>query len=1290
MDESSPGKVMVPKTVLVFTVVGQCELLYIIQKEINISSRRRRRRLRTTQKRIYTASAGTFFMPGEDGDRACPPWAEKHIQSLARIYDKFALGQAGIIKFMNDKNLTQPEYGYQKIIETFPSSNFDEFHDMLDDEPIRAFRSSLEKLNEFPASILKSINRNRGIKSQFPPEVRALTSLEGSLPDALFSVKGEGFPLSRKELKERTTKCRRIYNTVRHIGDRRSDTPDRYKRTYMEFFKTMRNLRIQDVTRLYVDLLKVLEYLESEKDGKLINAAYLETQVRRYTSNPLNFAKPAMMLRALKANTWNEYIEVQHKQQEEGEDEEELAIHQLDFLIRPEATDCVVEITGEGGLGKTKLAREYMIRSIKNELKYRYEPFLYYHYYTAKSDRQGEVKATIDGAFTTSPGNWKEGGGDYIHKLSFANFLQRMCTAFQLELTDAQQSLIDHLHNNEYLILLDNFEDVSAKDAAKYRKFFKKIEAGFKSKFIITSRKTPYYGRAFLALDRLSRTKAVEMLHKRYQFEFSQEGLEYRMLRINQLREAVKNDYDLIEIILQKVKPPENAPTGLEILERNLCHPLYIRLIANILAHPDTLKETAGIQDITDAITHIINQEKYEFWKWHSDVSEWMLNHAYDQVKDDLYCRFILEFFLSTRRQRMERDELFQAFQNRFPEEDSLINIIETSIDKIISHRDLFDDAPSEDGIYFLSDSARKFLPNLLSTDAEAELEQEPTPVVDSDVRLNQLMISGISTWVEALEAADAMFEFQLQNRNDEQDLIPRGKKLLLEFLTHNQLSIETIEPFLRFVRLLNNRGAFDLLIGQMEFFAANSEALEGEEREFLARVITGLSKNTEDGHPPQIPRSGHTLILAMGLINCGIQQFAQPLFRLINALLTSLQPEELGQFLEEHNWHDDFKSFLDTNREVVEWSLTTQKLYDDYGLNRSEYDVPQKFCRVVRDMIDDYMIVEFHNDGLGVFNGPEHIARCVNWNQLDDHLILYVFDVPVQRDEKPKQSGGFDPTAFEKWTTGTTTGHPGFSIEPVALAADVHVVLETYRSSTFADDVAPLSRGQRLKRLVSQYHRGKATLKSVAFTIGFHLLRHEITLDACLETLRFEFCRRLDRHQDVSITVLSANDEHAAADIPAWKQHFQEILQKTKALLVPSLNEEVQKELGIRTQRIEHVQPPVKTKQKISQNQAASNWTLPQQIGNALTHLAGQAIIRKERFVENVIRYGGDLRESLQTEKTLMARNHQFVTSQTSNAWMESTVEYIFQRTKDWNKKYTETSKIIAGIEQHHLAKHG
>ena len=165
------------------------------------------------------------------------------------------------------------------------------------------------------------------------------------------------------------------------------------------------------------------------------------------------------LLEAMEEGDWELVQEVIDYIQEEGEDEEELAIHQLDFLIRPESTDCVVEITGEGGLGKTKLAREYMIRSIKNELKYRHGSFSYYHYYTAKSDRQGEVRATIDGAFTTSPGNWKEGGGDYIHKLSFANFLQRMCTAFQLELTDAQQSLIDHLHNNEYLILLDNFED---------------------------------------------------------------------------------------------------------------------------------------------------------------------------------------------------------------------------------------------------------------------------------------------------------------------------------------------------------------------------------------------------------------------------------------------------------------------------------------------------------------------------------------------------------------------------------------------------------------------------------------------------------------------------------------------------------------------------------------------------------------------------------------------------------------------------------------------------------------
>lgn len=197
-------------------------------------------------------------MSDGDGYRASPDWAKKHIENLAKIYDRFALGQAGIAKFINDEKLKAPDYGYEKFIDTFPSAAHEQFHEMLQDEPIKTFRSSLEKLNELPTSILKSINRDRGIRSQFPTEIRSITTLEGSLPEALFSVRGEGFPLSPKELQERATRCRRIYNIVRHIADRRSDTPEKYKQTYNKFFKFIPNLSLKDITQLYVDMLKVI------------------------------------------------------------------------------------------------------------------------------------------------------------------------------------------------------------------------------------------------------------------------------------------------------------------------------------------------------------------------------------------------------------------------------------------------------------------------------------------------------------------------------------------------------------------------------------------------------------------------------------------------------------------------------------------------------------------------------------------------------------------------------------------------------------------------------------------------------------------------------------------------------------------------------------------------------------------------------------------------------------------------------------------------------------------------
>ena len=122
--------------------------------------------------------------------------------------------------------------------------------------------------------------------------------------------------------------------------------------------------------------------------------------------------------------------------------------------------------------------------------------------------------------------------------------------------------------------MLDNFEDVGNRDIAKYRKFFRSIEAGTKSRILITSRKEPTYGRADIELSRFNRQKAVEMLHKRYVFEVRNEKTTYRMRLLNQLRDIDQSKQDIVEDIINGVVIPEDRGAGVEALERNLTHPL--------------------------------------------------------------------------------------------------------------------------------------------------------------------------------------------------------------------------------------------------------------------------------------------------------------------------------------------------------------------------------------------------------------------------------------------------------------------------------------------------------------------------------------------------------------------------------------------------------------------------------------------------------------------------------------------------------------------------------------------
>ena len=134
---------------------------------------------------------------------------------------------------------------------------------------------------------------------------------------------------------------------------------------------------------------------------------------------------------------------------------------------------------------------------------------------------------------------------NFIEKADYYSFLDRICRLKTNQTGSIEEQAQKILMENNYLVIVDNFEDVTdPNQLEQYDRFFRKVTKG-DSNIIITTRDKPRYQDS-IALQNFDYPNAMKFLRARYEFMFSRVNssdtvIVYRMQDYNMVSEAKSN-----------------------------------------------------------------------------------------------------------------------------------------------------------------------------------------------------------------------------------------------------------------------------------------------------------------------------------------------------------------------------------------------------------------------------------------------------------------------------------------------------------------------------------------------------------------------------------------------------------------------------------------------------------------------------------------------------------------------------------------------------------------------------
>lgn len=438
-----------------------------------------------------------------------------------------------------------------------------------------------------------------------------------------------------------------IRNAWKHLWDekRKKEYQDKLQKN-LKYYKNTSKWTIKEWFKFVVEVLsKVSKIPDVAKSVELLMRKTAQFGV---TENAINSSK-AEVKAGLEAMGWNSYVEVKDKTSGKK------AIQALrDLLLRYN----VVEISGEGGLGKTELFYQFLRNQLDGDYDTDLPSFEHYIILTAKSELQGEVnpegKAPLGKKLAkSSPLDKSKGPRTYISRLDF-NDVIRIINSYDTDCHDLNdvENAKEVLDTESVLLALDNFEDCSEEDVKKFQDFFNDplITRMRDSRIVVTGRSRQISSHEIgmgihnIELQKLAPLEASKLFEYRYFYL-------WELANKNKLTEI---DWKGREPILTGLRDGEFPQKFEKFCQQNqfsefkrmMGHPYFIFHMTVLIGDQNLL--TKHYQQNTNfeligLISRFVTDDELDLNSYHEELYKWIIGKAYSNVEKDKVAMLILE-----------------------------------------------------------------------------------------------------------------------------------------------------------------------------------------------------------------------------------------------------------------------------------------------------------------------------------------------------------------------------------------------------------------------------------------------------------------------------------------------------------------------------------------------------------------------------------------------------------------------------------------------------------------------